>query len=261
MNQSKLYQNRTVVITGASSGFGEAMAKVFSSSGADLVLIARRQDKLNLLAQKLKQENGTSVHVLGLDITDYKSLEKSLNELPKQFYTPDLLINNAGMVRGLNTVWETNESDIDQMFDVNVKALLKISSILIPRMLKKNRGQIINVGSISGYDTYAGGGIYCATKFALRAITDTLRKELVATPIRVSMISPGMAETEFSLVRFSGDKKKADAVYDNIEALKAEDVAEIALFMATRPDHVNIADVIVCPTNQASVSLLHRRTS
>lgn len=260
MNQQKLYQNKTVIITGASSGFGEAMAKTFSAQGADLVLIARRQDRLNLLAEKLKQENKINVHVLSIDITDHKNLEKSLNELPTHFYTPDLLINNAGMVKGLNTIWETSESDIDQMFDVNIKALLKISSILIPRMLKKNKGQIINVGSISGYDTYVGGGIYCATKFALRAITDTLRKELVTTPIRVSMISPGMAETEFSLVRFSGDKKKADAVYDSIEALKAEDVAEIALFMATRPMHVNIADVIVYPTNQASVSLLHRKS-
>lgn len=254
----RLFDGKTVLITGASSGFGEAMAQTFAKEGARLINIARRKDRLARLEKELQTKYSAEVLSLSVDISDYQTTIKALGDLPKKFAVPDILINNAGMVRGLNNVWETSNSDWNEMIDINVKGLLNVSSQIIPRMLKANSGHIINVGSISGHDTYPGGGVYCATKWAVNAITETLRKELVATPLRVSMISPGMAETEFSLVRYSGDKSKADSVYENFQALEADDIAEIVLFMASRPSHVNIADVIVYPTHQASVSIVHR---
>lgn len=255
---SQKFQGKTVLITGASAGFGEAFARAFASEGANIITLARRKERLDMLEKELRSQYGVDVHSIGVDVSDAHAVLECLRDLPEKFAVPDILINNAGLVKGLNRLWETPSEDWDEMIDVNVKGLLNVSSAIIPRMLKVNRGHIINVGSISGHDTYAGGGIYCATKFAVRAITDTLRKELVASPIRVSMISPGMAKTEFSLVRFSGDQAKADSVYDNFEPLLAEDIADIVIFMASRPAHVNIADVVVYPTHQASVSLVHR---
>lgn len=255
---SQKFQGKTVLITGASAGFGEAFAQAFASEGANLINLARREDRLDELEAKLRSQYGVDVLSIAVDVSDREAVAKNLKNLPEKFSRPDILINNAGLVKGLNRVWETPPEDWDKMIDVNVKGLLNVSSEIIPRMLKANAGHIINIGSISGHDTYSGGGIYCATKFAVRAITDTLRKELVSSPIRVSMISPGMAKTEFSLVRFSGDKSKADSVYDNFSPLLATDIAEIVIFMASRPPHVNIADVVVYPTHQASVALVHR---
>ena len=252
------FKDKTVLITGASSGFGEAFAKSFAAEGARLIIIARRYEKLKELEAALITQYNTEIISLELDVSNFEDVKKSLSELPERFAFPDILINNAGMVRGLNPVWETPNKDWNEMIDINIKGILNVCSQIIPKMLSKQSGHIFNISSVSGYDTYPGGGVYCATKHAVRALTDTLRKELVASPIRVSMISPGMAKTEFSLVRFNGDKTKADKIYDNIEALTSKDVAEIVLFMASRPPHVNIADVIVYPTHQASVSILHR---
>lgn len=253
-----LFKDKTVLITGASSGFGAAFASSFAAEGARIINVARRLERLQELEKKLRSQYNTEVISLGLDVSDYKSVENSLSQLPEAFSVPDILINNAGMVRGLNNIWETPEKDWNEMIDINVKGILNFCSQIIPKMLKRQSGHIFNVGSISAHDTYPGGGVYCATKYAVRAITDTLRKELVSSPIRVSMISPGMAKTEFSLVRFSGDADRADKTYERIQALTAEDIAEIVLFMASRPPHVNIADVIVYPTHQASVSITHR---
>lgn len=252
-----LFKNKTVLITGASSGFGAAFARIFAREGARLINIARRFDRLKKLEEELK----TEILSIDLDVSNFELVKEKLSQLPDHFANVDILINNAGMVKGLNKVWETPPEDWNEMIEVNVKGLLNVTHEIIPGMLKANKGHIINVGSVSSHDTYPGGGIYCATKFAVKAITDTLRKELVATPLRVSMISPGLAQTEFSLVRFSGDKEKADSVYDNIQPLTADDVAEIVLFMASRPTHVNIADVVVFPTHQASVSLIHRQNN
>lgn len=254
----QLFKDKTVLITGASSGFGAAFAKAFASEGARLVTVARRLERLKDLEKQLSSQYGTEVLSLGLDVSNYDAVEKSLSQLPEKFSTPDILINNAGMVRGLNNVWETPQSDWNEIIDINIKGILNFCSQIIPKMLKRQSGHIFNVCSISGHDTYPGGGVYCATKYAVRAITDTLRKELVSSSIRVSMISPGMAKTEFSLVRFQGDEDKAQKTYENLQALSAEDIAEIVLFMASRPPHVNIADVIVYPTHQASVSIIHR---
>lgn len=255
---TKKFQNKTVLITGASSGFGAAMARTFAQNGASLINVARRKDRLAALEKELRSDYNVDVLSLPLDVADHTAVKASLSSLPKKFERIDILINNAGMVKGLNNLWETPEKDWNEMIDINVKGLLNVSSLIIPQMVKSNSGHIINVGSISGHDTYPGGAIYCATKYAVRAITDTLRKELVATPLRVSMISPGMAQTEFSLVRFGGDSSKADSVYNDIQPLTADDIADIVLYMASRPSHVNIADVIVYPTNQASVSIVHR---
>lgn len=256
MNNSKILQGKTVLITGASSGIGEACAIAFAAKGAHLINIARRKDRLDALEQELKSKYKTDVTSIVLDVADTQAVKKELNQLS---HVPDILLNNAGLAKGLNKVWETPPEDWNLMMDVNVKGLLNVSHEIIPKMLKANSGHIINVGSIAGHDTYPGGGIYCATKYAVRAITDTLRKELVETPLRVSMISPGLVETEFSKVRFSGDETKAESVYQNIEALTPEDIAEIVVFMASRPPHVAIADVIVYPTNQASATMIHRK--
>jgi 3-hydroxy acid dehydrogenase / malonic semialdehyde reductase len=255
---TNLFRDKTVLITGASSGFGAAFARIFASEGARLINVARRKERLQELENELSSKYKTEILSIDLDVADNELVIKKLANLPEKFAIPDILINNAGMVRGMNKVWDTPPQDWDEMIDTNIKGVLNFCAQIIPRMLKANRGHIINVGSVSSHDTYPGGGVYCATKYAVRAITDTLRKELVATPLRVSMISPGMAKTEFSEVRFSGNKEKADSVYENFKALSPEDVAEMVLFIASRPAHVDIADLIVFPTHQASVSLLHR---
>lgn len=256
MNQT--FRDKTILITGASSGFGAAFAAAFAKEGARLVILARRKERLDQLAKELKDKYSTEIATIEVDITDLPEITKQLNQLPEKFATPDILINNAGLALSLNNTWETSPDDWNRMIDTNVKGILNMCSQVIPKMLKKNSGHIINVGSISSHDTYAGGAVYCATKYAVKAITDALRKELVATPLRVSMVSPGLAKTEFSVVRFAGNEQKADSIYDNIQALSAEDVAEVVMFIASRPPHVDIADVVVFPTHQASVSIIHR---
>lgn len=257
---SRLFENQTVFITGASAGFGLETARSFAKEGARLILLARRKDKLKELAQELKQLYETEVLCLGVDVSNFQEVEKAINSLPKSFAAPDILINNAGGVRGMAKLWEVTPHDWNAMIDINIKGILNIIHCVLPHMIKQNKGHVINVGSISGHDTYPGGGVYCATKFAVRAMTNTLRMELVSTPIRVSLISPGMAETEFSLVRFNGDKTRADKVYEGVEPLKAEDIAEAIIFMASRPSHVNIADLVLYPKAQASTTLVHRKT-
>lgn len=252
------FSNTTVLITGASAGFGAATAQLFAQEGARLILTARRGEKLKKLTEELKDSYGTECLPLVFDVRDEERVRMELNALPDSFSTPDILINNAGLSRGLSKMWEVSSEEWNEMIDTNVKGLLNVTRHLLPRMLKADRGHIINVGSVSGHETYPGGGVYCASKFAVRALTDTLRMELVDSPIRVSMISPGMAKTEFSLVRFWGDEKRAEKVYEGLEPLKAEDIAEAILFIASRPPHVNIADIVMYPKSQASTTLIHR---
>lgn len=251
-------QNNTVLITGASSGFGLETAKLFAKQGARLILLARRLDRLNKLALELQEKYQTQCLSLAVDITDYSKVEEEFKKV-QSFGYPDILINNAGLVKGLNKLWETPPSDWDVMIDTNVKGILTMCRLLIPEMLKKKTAQIINIGSTSGHDTYPGGSVYCSTKFAVRALSDTLRKELIETNIRVSLISPGMAKTEFSDIRFDGDKEKAEKVYEGVVPLTAEDIAEAILFVATRPEHVNIADIVIYPKAQASATMIYRK--
>jgi len=249
----------TVMITGASAGFGAATARRFAQEGARLVLLARRRERLEALQQELQHSYQTAVYILEADVTDDGQLASLMPDMLQTFGLPTLLINNAGMVRGMDKLWEVNPEQWNQMIDTNIKGVLNVTRLILPHMRQQNQGQIINVGSISGHDVYPGGGVYCTTKFALRALTDTLRMELVDTNIRVSLISPGMANTEFSTVRFSGDQKRADQVYQGITPLSAEDVAEAIFFIASRPPHVNIADLIMFPTHQASPLVTHRQ--
>lgn len=255
---ASLFSQSTVMITGASSGFGAETARLFAKEGARLILLARRKERLEQLQQELKDLYQTQSYLITADIADYQKVEKEISKLEHSFEMPTILVNNAGMVKGLDKLWEVQPEAWNEMLDTNVKGVLTATRLILPSMLKANDGHVINVGSISGHATYPGGGIYCATKFALRALTDTLRMELVSTPIRVSLISPGMAKTEFSLVRFEGDEKKADQVYEGVEALTAADIAETIIFAASRPPHVNIADIILYPKCQASTTLIHR---
>lgn len=252
-------KNQTVFITGASAGFGAATARLFAEKGARLILLARRKERLVALQNELKEKFQSEIYVIEADVAQEDQIASSIKLLQNAFGLPTILINNAGMVRGTQKLWEVTSDQWNEMIDTNVKGLLNVTRQILPHMRENNAGHIINVGSISGHDTYPGGGVYCATKFAVRALTDTLRMELVDSPIRVSLISPGMAETEFSLVRFSGDQKKADQVYQGITPLSSEDIAEAIFFIASRPPHVNIADLIMYPTNQATPSLIHRK--
>lgn len=257
MNYS--FQDSTVLITGASSGFGEETARQFAKAGARLILLARRRERLERLQKELHDAFNAESEILEADIIDFDTIEKELQRLENSFGIPQILVNNAGLVRGMDKSWEVTPDKWNEMIDTNIKGILNMNRIILPRMLKANKGHIINVGSTSGHGTYPGGGVYCATKFAVRALTDTLRMELMSTPIRVSMISPGMAKTEFSLVRFDGDQSQANQTYQGLEALTPADIAEAILFIASRPPHVNIADVIMYPKGQASPTMIHRK--
>lgn len=250
-------KGKLVMVTGASSGFGEATARLLANEGYDLIIVARRIDRLKKLEGELKA-HGSKVLSIPLDISNYNAVTETLQKLPSEFASPDILINNAGLVRGLDKVWEIKPEDWNAIIDTNVKGILNICHTMIPKMIEKNAGHIVNVCSISGYQVYPGGGVYCASKFATRALTDALRMELVASPIRVSMISPGLAETEFSDVRFYGDKEKAKKVYEGIKPLSGVDVAEAISFILSRPPHVTVGDLILYPTHQASVSIISR---
>ncbi|WP_068470879.1 SDR family NAD(P)-dependent oxidoreductase [Candidatus Protochlamydia phocaeensis] len=256
--QAKLFTDTTVMITGASSGFGAETARLFAKEGARLILVARRQERLEELQRELNQRYQAESTLIVGNVADYALMAEQIQRIESRFGMPHILVNNAGLVRGMDKLWEVQPDAWNEMIDVNIKGVLTMTRQILPSMIQANRGHIINVGSISGHGTYPGGGVYCATKFAVRALTDTLRMELVATPIRVSLISPGMAETEFSNVRFYGDENKAKQVYAGITPLTALDIAEAIIFIASRPQHVNIADLILYPTNQASTTLIHR---
>jgi 3-hydroxy acid dehydrogenase/malonic semialdehyde reductase len=259
MSKPTSLTNKTVFITGASSGFGRAAAEAFAAEGANLLLCARRIERLKELETKLKASNPSAkVHSIQLDVRDRKAVEKTLDALPEEWKAIDILINNAGLSRGLDKFQEASLDDWDEMIDTNVKGLLYITRKVLPGMIERNRGHIINIGSIAGHEVYPRGHVYCASKHAVDAITKGLRLDVVDTPIRVTTIDPGLAETEFSEVRFHGDTERAKSVYKGMEALTAEDIAETILWCATRPAHVQIAEIIIFPTAQASAAVVHR---
>jgi serine 3-dehydrogenase len=249
---------RTVLITGASSGIGEAMARLFAQEGARLLLCARRTDRLAALADELRASHGTELHVFSLDVRNRPAVENLLETIPESFRRIDALINNAGLSRGLEPLHQGNPDDWDEMLQTNVAGLLNVTRAILPGMVARGLGDIVNIGSISSHEVYPGGAVYCATKHAVDAITRGLRLDLVASPVRVSQISPGMVETEFSLVRFHGDQERAGTVYAGLTPLSAQDVAESALFILTRPPHVQVGEIVLWPTNQASATLSHR---
>ncbi|RKP04579.1 hypothetical protein THASP1DRAFT_33638 [Thamnocephalis sphaerospora] len=251
---------KSVFITGASAGIGKSCAHEFAKAGANLVLTARRLDRLELLRQEIVAAYPNAVvHCAQLDVRDAQAVEKVVASLPATVSNVEVVVNNAGLVRGLDRTEDVALENVDLMLDTNVKGPLNVLRALLPGMRERQSGHIINVGSIAGIEAYPGGSVYCATKHALNAITQVLRHELMDTPIRVSEIKPGLVETEFSVVRFNGDQARADQVYEGMTPLTGQDIAEIAVFIATRPQHVQIADVLVVATDQASATKCHRR--
>ncbi|MCD6045889.1 MAG: short-chain alcohol dehydrogenase of unknown specificity [Gammaproteobacteria bacterium] len=253
------FNNKTVFISGASSGIGYAAAHLFARAGARLLLLARREDKLRYLAAQLKSEYNTQSLIFAADICDHNAVKKICAGLTSPWSDIDVLINNAGLALGKDKVQTALVEDWEKMIDTNLKGLLYLTHALLPNMLKRNQGHIINLGSIAGRQVYAGGAVYCATKHAVKAFNDALRWDLNGSAIRVSCVEPGMVETEFSQVRFKGDVARSAQEYIGIEVLTPEDIADAIFYCASRPAHVNIQDILITPTAQASVALVHRQ--
>jgi NADP-dependent 3-hydroxy acid dehydrogenase YdfG len=254
----KEMKDKIVFITGASSGIGAACAKIFGQNGAKLLLCARREDRLKKLRDDLKSKYGTDVYTFQLDVRSRNSVDETLEKIPDHWKNIDILVNNAGLARGLSKLHEGLIDDWDEMIDTNVKGLLYICRKIIPGMIDRNKGDIINIGSIAGHEVYPGGAAYCASKHAVDALTKGLRMDLLGTPLRVCTVDPGLVETEFSIVRFHGDKQLADNVYRGMKPLTGEDVAETVYYCASRPPHIQIAEVIMFPTAQRSATMVSR---
>ena len=251
-------KNLVVCITGASSGIGAACATAFAREGAALFLSARRTDRLDRLASQLTREYGTRILTRSLDVRNQKQVAETFDSLPHEWKTIGVLVNNAGLSRGLVKLQEGSLQDWEEMIDTNIKGLLYVSRTVLPGMVQRNSGQLINIGSIAGRQVYPNGNVYCATKYAVLALSQGMRMDLLGTNVRVSTVDPGLVETEFSLVRFRGDAQRAHQVYANTVPLRADDIADIVVYCATRPPHVDIAEVVVMPTVQASVHHLYK---
>ena len=251
-------KNKIVFITGASAGIGEATAAAFAEKGAHLILAARRKDKLDRLSKTLKDKFGTESLCLSLDVTRQTDVQKTIDGLPGNWAEIDILVNNAGLGRGVDKIHEAQIGDWEEMIDTNIKGLLYVSRAVIPGMVKRKRGHVINLGSVAGHEVYPGGNVYCATKHAVDALTKGMRMDLVDTPVRISTVDPGLVETDFSIVRFKGDAERAKKPYENIKPLVGADIADIIVFVASRSAHVNINEVIVMPKAQASAMMVHR---
>ncbi|GMA97478.1 SDR family oxidoreductase [Pelosinus sp. IPA-1] len=255
----KTLQNKIVFISGASSGIGRACAELFAQAGAKVILCARSVEKVQEIADVLKAKYQTDALALKLDVQDKNAVNEIVDTLPSEWEKIDILVNNAGLARGLEKLHQGDVEDWEAMIDTNVKGLLYLTRKIVPQMLEnKVNGHVINIGSIAGIHAYPGGAVYCATKSAVKFLSDGLRMDVVDTPIRVTNIQPGMVETNFSVIRFHGDKGKADNVYDGIKPLVAEDIADIVVYAASAPAHVQICEVTVTPTNQATGGILHK---
>jgi 3-hydroxy acid dehydrogenase / malonic semialdehyde reductase len=244
--------NKTILVTGATSGFGKAIARRFAQDGDDLIITGRREAILTKLSAKLRKEYEVEVLSLCFDVRVKEEVEFAISSLPDEWKDIDVLVNNAGLAVGMNPIQEGVIDDWDRMIDTNVKGLLYMTRFVSPLMVERKNGHIINIGSIAGKEVYPMGNVYCGSKFAVDAITKGTRIDLVAHNIKVTQVAPGAADTEFSLVRFKGDKKRADSVYKGFKPLLAEDVAGVVFYVTTLPPHVSIHDVIVMPTAQAS---------
>ena len=254
------FSNHTALITGASAGIGEACARLLAQAGCSLILIARRQQRLAELSQELESRYGITVYYESLDVRDQQAVAGLPQRIPSALQSVDILINNAGLALGLEKAYAYSPEDVDTMVDTNIKGVLNFLRVFVPPMVERGQGHIVNISSIAGQEAYPGGGIYCGSKHFVTALSKSLRMDLVDTPIRVTTISPGLVETEFSIVRFRGDKEKADQVYRGLTPLYAQDIAEAVMFALTRPAHVQIADMVIFPTHQASAYHVYRET-
>lgn len=248
---------KIVLVTGATSGIGKGCAKRFAQGGYDVIVTGRNVEKLNQLKNDLEGE-GAHVLTLAFDVRDREAARKAVESMPEEWKAIDVLINNAGLACGLEPEYEGNFDDWDQMIDTNIKGLLTMTRLIVPDMVSRNHGHIINIGSVAGDAAYAGGNVYCATKAAVKAITDGLRIDVADTKLRVTNIKPGLVETNFSNVRFHGDTRRADNVYSGIKPLTGDDIADVAFYAASAPDHVQIAEVLVLATHQANGTVIHR---
>jgi NADP-dependent 3-hydroxy acid dehydrogenase YdfG len=253
-----MIKDKIVFISGASSGIGEATARKFAKEGAVLLLCARSIEKLKEFKLELETDYNAKVYIFELDVRDKKAVDSVIESIPEEVKGIDILVNNAGLAQGLEKVQEGDLEDFDNMIDTNVKGLLYLTRKVVPIMIANNKGQVINLGSLAGIHAYPGGAVYCATKAAVKFISDGLRMDVVHTPIRVTNIQPGMVETNFSVIRFHGDEAKAAKVYEGIRPLTAEDVADVILYTAAVPEHVQICEVTMTPTNQATGGVVYK---
>jgi 3-hydroxy acid dehydrogenase/malonic semialdehyde reductase len=249
---------KIVLITGATSGIGKACAEKFAANGHNLIITGRRSGRLDEIANQLKEKYGVDVLTLNFDVRDKSEVNRAIGSLESPWSAIDILVNNAGLAVGLNTLQEGETDDWERMIDTNIKGLLYVSRAVLPGMTERRRGHVINIGSIAGKEVYPGGNVYCATKHAVDALTKAMRIDTVKYGIKVTQVAPGAVETEFSVVRFKGDREKADAVYKGFEPLHPEDIAEVVYFSTTLPAHVNINDMVVMPTAQASATIFHK---
>jgi NADP-dependent 3-hydroxy acid dehydrogenase YdfG len=248
-------KDKFAIVTGATAGIGKATARLFAQSGCHLALTARREERLAEFKRELATEFDIQIQYAAFDVRERSACREFVDALDKPV---DILINNAGLAKGVGAVFDADFEDWDAMIDTNVKGLLNMTRFVTPGMKKRGSGHIINLGSTAGHEAYAGGSVYCATKHAVKAITEAAKKDLHGTSVRVSMVSPGLVETEFSNVRFDGDEEQANEVYNGIEPLTAVDISEIIHFTATRPPHVNIMDTIIYPVAQSSANMVAR---
>ncbi len=248
--------NKIALITGASSGIGKATAKLFAENNIDLIICGRRKDKLLELEKELGKK--VAVHVLSFDVSNKEEVFSQINSLPANWQNIEILLNNAGNAHGLSSFQDGSLGDFEAMIDINVKGLLYVSKAVLPMMLAQPKGHIINIGSIAGKEVYPNGNVYCASKHAVDALNSGMRMDLNKTNVKVSVINPGLVETEFSVVRFKGDEERAKKVYEGFQPLKPEDIADVILFAVTRPWHVNISDLIILPTAQASATIVNK---
>jgi 3-hydroxy acid dehydrogenase / malonic semialdehyde reductase len=261
MTESLPLKGRWVLVTGASSGIGESCARIFAHRGARLVLLARRMERLQALADDLEFRHGHRPRTVQMDVRDRSAVDTLAQELVDEGRIPHVLVNNAGLSRGLAPLHEGDVRDWEEMIDTNVKGLLYMTRAILPHMVRRNDGHVINVGSTAGHLVYPGGNVYNATKFAVRALTEGINLDLVGTRVRVSSVDPGLVETEFSQVRFRGDRERARKVYEGCTPLTPDDVAEVIRYVAEAPPHVNVFQTVLYPTDQRNAYVLHRETS
>ncbi len=254
-------KNKIVFITGASSGIGAACAEYFAQAQTKLILCARNIDKLNEIAKQLTLDHGIDIHTVQLDVRHRVEVHSAITSLPPEWQAIDILVNNAGLAAGLDLLHEGDIEDWEAMIDTNLKGLLYTTREILPGMVARNAGHVINIGSIAGHLVYPKGAVYCATKHAVGALTEALRLDLFGTKIRVTTVDPGAVYTNFSTVRFKGDTQRAAAVYDGMTPLTADDIADAVVYCASRPPHVNISEMIIMPTDQASAILVARNQS